>query len=250
MVACHGNQRDPSSGPTGPRQSSPLETSAYVPPDTAVLTVTSNIASDVPAGMLDAVAFFAIEVRPEEGDPRRLDLPPTGTGVLTFDEVSGPTIVEIGVMSPMLRLVSSNQIRLASIGGTVGVLALDVSSAAPRRGCRRCSAPELLLDIPGLHETGVFWSASGPTPDAVDAVFHVAIRDSSEQLAAENCVVGLGATVGQMSSQPEIGLGWWIVVTPEHAEPMAFARSVSGCVGVKGLELYAPNGSGMFWPGE
>lgn len=246
LSCCRGNQRDQLPELNGPVGEAP-ETAPYVPPNQAVLSLISTVAPDAPAGVLDVVSSFGVEITPRQGDRRRLILPVNGAAVLTVDELSGSATVDVELLGPNMQLLSSNRIRLASIAGTIGVLTLEISAAAPRRGCHRCSTPERLLEIPGLHETNVYWSAVGHVPERVDAPLHLAVRTTADPAAFENCLVGLGASAGSMSTQADLDLTWWVIGTPDNTEPLSFARSISGCAGVKGLELYAPEGSGTFW---
>jgi hypothetical protein len=250
--AVSGCREGPPAAPSRPAAPAEPEQAPIEPAEperTGVLyTLVTSIGNAAPAGSLEAIGAIRVTITTEGGLSSQLELPVGGSGMLWLPDATGNGLLLIEAISPSREGVGRNEIEIANLGGTIGVIGFSVAATTPGSACGRCSEPEVLTELRGLHETYLYWSAGSHTVAGPDERLHVAVRSTVSAEERHTLLERAGGRIISEDPADESGSVWVIVAPAEGADTMTLAANLARSSEIRGMEVFQPVGTGHLWP--
>jgi hypothetical protein len=212
-----------------------------------VYTIVTRVGRNAPAAVLDHAAVFAVTVLDKGGRAADVQVPVGGVGILSLAEGHGEGWLRIVLLGPDQAPRLENQITV-SLGGTIGILALEVSPVAERRRLPAVQPSRVAGRGSRAGRHLGFYSASSERSGTGSGVcwWHPPTLPEAQRQA-------LLSVLGQVAL-PEDGVDGdpdnyvWSYLTPNPPSTgVTTALGLAGRPEIVGIEVYVPAHSGVFW---
>jgi hypothetical protein len=230
---CRASQRD--EPPTGPLPvEEPAPPATWTAPPGAVLTVTSAVSREAPAGLLDRAAAVRLRLSGgAAGAPTELLLPLPATASWVLPGARGAADLEVTLVTARGEVLAQNRFRTGPLDGMVGSLRLEVGPRGEVAPCYECTEPALLSDVRGFVDTGLWYSAGGHAVSEHGDVLRVGLRPWIDDAEAVRIAEGAGGVARGAPVDAE-GLRW-LEVEPGARSSLDVAMALANEAGVQSV---------------